>query len=276
MSNRILITGGTGFLAKALIKRLYKDNELVVVARNEGKLIELKQEYPDIEIITGDISDKFVAERACKGVDGIYHLAAFKHVSMAQIQPRECILSNVRGSMNILDMTLKHKPKFIIGISTDKAAQISGVYGATKMLMEKLFEDYEKINPDTKYRVVRYGNILYSTGSVLCKWRENMKQGKPIKLTDPLATRFYWTVDQAVDLIFECLEKAKDARPYIPKMKSIRMNDLLQAMMQKYGEVEVEYIGLQKGENMHEILVDGGVDSSMTPQYTIEEIKCLI
>ena len=277
MLNKFLITGGTGFLASELIARLYGGNsELTVVARNEGKLITLKQKYPKIKIITGDIADNYIAEKAIKGQDGVYHLAAFKHIGLAEVQARECVLNNVVGTLNVLAASKKYKTKFVLGISTDKAAQVSGVYGATKLLMERLFQDYERENPTTKYRVVRYGNILYSTGSVLCIWKDLIKKGKPVTVTDPFATRFYWTVSQAVDLIFECMEKAKDTKPYTPHMKGMRIKDLLEAMFKKYGEVDIEYIGLQPGENKHEKLTIDGLDSSQVPQYTVEEIIKMI
>lgn len=109
------------------------------------------------------------------------------------------------GSLNILEESLENKFDFVIGISTDKAAQVSGVYGASKLLMERLFCQFEAINNSTEYRIVRYGNVLYSTGSVLCKWRDLLSEGKEVIVTDPDATRFFWTRDQAVDLIFLAL-----------------------------------------------------------------------
>lgn len=272
---KYLVTGGTGFLGKELIKRL-KGNEIVVVARNEGKLIELKQESPEIEIVTGDIADNYVARKVVKGVDGIFHLAAFKHVGMAESQPKQCIQSNVSGSMALLQAIDQKPYKFIIGISTDKAAQVAGVYGATKLLMEKIFQQFEAYNPQTRYRIVRYGNVLYSTGSVLCKWKDALLNGKEIIVTDLEATRFYWTVDQAVDLIFECLDKAKDATPYVPAMKAMSIGNLLEAMQIKYGKAKrIKTIGLQTGENLAETM-DGKVFSNEVEQFTINEIKELI
>ena len=123
---------------------------------------------------------------------------------------------------------------FIISISTDKAAQVTGVYGATKFLMERLSKQYEKLNLDCQYRIARYGNVLYSTGSVLCKWKDLISQGKEVIVTEPEATRFFWTVDQALDLIMDCLENAKDSTPYCPDMKSMKIKNLLQAMIEKY------------------------------------------
>jgi UDP-N-acetylglucosamine 4,6-dehydratase/5-epimerase len=230
-----LITGGSGFLGIPLCDRVLKMGGRVrVIARDEGKLVELQQMYPEIEILTGDISDKFEVKQAMKGVNGVFHLAASKHVGIAEQQVRECVKSNTIGSMHILDESLETKPDFVLGISTDKAAQVAGVYGASKLLMERLFGQFERLNDDTKYRLVRYGNVLYSTGSVLCKWKDLLKEGKEIIITDPEATRFFWTVDQAVDLIFDCLETATTYEPHITKMKSMEMGDLLKAMANKY------------------------------------------
>ena len=173
-----LVTGGSGFLGVPLCKRiLEKGGKVRVLSRDEGKLIELKQQS-DVEILTGDISDKFEVKQAMVGVDGVFHLAASKHVGLAELQVRECIKTNTIGSMNILEESLETKPEFVLSISTDKAAQVAGVYGATKLLMERLHQQFERINKDTKYRIVRYGNVLYSTGSVLCKWKELLQQIK--------------------------------------------------------------------------------------------------
>lgn len=267
----ILITGCTGFLGSELLKRLYGTDSIRVVSRNEGKLVELKQKYPDIEILTGDIADDFIAERACLGVDTLYHLAAFKHVGLAETQPYECIRSNVLGTINVLE---HFKGKLFLAISTDKAAQVNGVYGATKYLMEHLVREFENTRPIT-YRIVRYGNVLYSTGSVLCKWKDLMQQGKEVIVTEPNATRFFWTIGQAVDHIFACIENSTDSTPYVPEMKAMSIGNLLEAMMQKYGRVPIKQIGLQAGENLHETM-DGKLFSDKVEQYTIDEIKELI
>ena len=276
-----LITGGSGFLGIPLCDRVLKlGGRVRVIARDEGKLVELQQMYPEIEILTGDISDKFEVKQSMKDVDGIFHLAASKHVGIAEQQVRECVKSNTIGSMHILDKSLITKPDFVLAISTDKAAQVAGVYGATKLLMERLFGQFERLNENTKYRIVRYGNVLYSTGSVLCKWKDLLKEGKEIIITEPKATRFFWTVDQAVDLIFDCMETAKTYEPHITKMKSMEMGDLLKAMAKKYlpssSELKVKEIGLQPGENKHEIITSEGLDSSKSERFTIDEIMEVI
>jgi len=276
-----LITGGSGFLGIPLCDRVLKlGGRVRVIARDEGKLVELQQIYPEIEILTGDISDKFEVKQAMKDVSGVFHLAASKHVGIAEQQVRECVKSNTIGSMHILDESLETKPDFVLAISTDKAAQVAGVYGATKLLMERLFGQFERLNENTKYRLVRYGNVLYSTGSVLCKWKDLLKEGKEVIITEPKATRFFWTVDQAVDLIFDCMETAKTYEPHITKMKSMEMGDLLKAMAKKYlpngSELKVKEIGLKPGENKHEIITSEGLDSSKSERFTVDEIMEVI
>jgi UDP-N-acetylglucosamine 4,6-dehydratase/UDP-glucose 4-epimerase len=277
----VLVTGGTGFLGKPLIKVLLSLGARVrTIARNEGKLIELSQMFPQVEILTGDISDPFDAKQAMKGVQAVFHLAASKHVGLAEKQVRECIKTNTIGTMNLLDSSLNEELEFFISISTDKAAQVAGVYGASKLLMERLHNQYEVLNPKCDYRIVRYGNVLYSTGSVLCKWKDLIEQDKPVTVTEPKATRFFWTVDQAIDLIFNCLENCDNTSPFVPDMKAMSIENLLQAMYQKYGkenqEQKINVIGLQPGENYHEKILENGPYSSEVEEFTIEEIKILI
>ena len=282
---KYLITGGAGFLGGELIERILdQGGDVVTVSRNEGKLIELKNQYKSrngrIEIHTGDICDDFTLPRLMQGITGVFHLAAFKHVGLAETQGRECIKSNVIGSMNVLEEAVKNDVKFVIGISTDKAAQVSGTYGATKYLMERMFTQFEQDYPQTKFRIVRYGNVLYSTGSVLCIWKDRLQKGEEIIVTDPAATRYFWTLNQAVDLIFDCMESATNSQFHFPSMKSMSMGNLLDAMAEKYlpegKELKVKTIGLQVGENLHEKISEDGLYSNEAEQFTIEEFKELI
>lgn len=273
----ILVTGGSGFLGKALIARLYKQNKIVVLSRNEGNLIALKQEFPSIHIVPGNVADSWTVRKALKDVNGVFHLAGFKHVGLAEQHVNECLQTNISGTRTLLHEASNVGLEFVIGTSTDKAAQVSGVYGASKLAMERLFAEAQGTHPQTKYRIVRYGNVLYSTGSVLCKWRDALQSGKPIIISDPQATRFYWTVEQAVDLLFECLDKAVDAKPYVPTMKAMRLWDILIAMQIKYGEATgLTTIGLQQGENQHERILENGPFSNEVERYTVEEITEMV
>lgn len=275
-----LVTGGGGFLGKPLVQNIFNQGGRVrALGRDEGTLVALKEKHPTVEIYTGDISDSFEVKQAMKGVNGVFHLAASKHVGLAEKFVRENIKINTIGSLNIYEQSLKQDLDFILAISTDKAAQVAGVYGATKLLMERLAKQFEDLNPTCKYRVVRYGNVLYSTGSVLCKWKDLIEAGKEVIVTEPRATRFFWTVEQAIDLIHDCMEHATDSTPYCPSMKSMSIENLLTAMVEKYGngqEIKITEIGLQPGENLHEKVLDQGPYSNEVVEFTIEEIKQLI
>jgi UDP-N-acetylglucosamine 4,6-dehydratase len=277
-----LVTGGGGFLGQPLVKHILNEGARVrIIGRDEGTLVMMKERHPSIEIHPGDISDEFEVKQAMKDVDGVFHLAASKHVGLAETFVRENLKSNVIGSFNIYEQSLKQDLDFVLAISTDKAAQVVGVYGATKLMMERLSKQYQNLNPNCEYRIVRYGNVLYSTGSVLCKWKDLIEQNKELIVTEPDATRFFWTVEQAIDLILDCMENAIDSTPYCPSMKSMSIKSLLGAMVEKYGNSNwesypIKIIGLQPGENFHEKVLDEGPFSNEVEQFTIEEIKELI
>lgn len=274
---RYLVTGGAGFLGKSLVRELMGMNCLVnVMSRNEGQLMvsdDIIRKFP------GDVANECDLIKASKGCDGIFHLAAFKHVTMAEDNVSTCISSNVIGSWNVLKLAQQsNQIKFVIGISTDKAVQISGVYGSTKFLMEKMFKEFEGFDINTKYRIVRYGNVLYSTGSVLCKWKDLLENGKDIKVTNPDSTRFYWTREQAVDLIFQCLDEAKSSTPFIPSMKSIKLGTLARAMLKKYGngKTDIKFTNLEGSENLHERILEMGPTSNEVDNFTFDEVMKMI
>jgi UDP-N-acetylglucosamine 4,6-dehydratase len=217
----------------------------------------------------GNIDDAFTIQKTMG--QSVYHLAALKGVDTAEREPRQCIKSNIVGTLNILEQSLITKPEFVIGISTDKAAQVVGVYGASKLCMERLYMEYSMINPDTKYRIVRFGNVLGSTSSFLTKWIPKLKRGEEIQITDPSMTRFFWTVKSAVNHIEDCLKFSVDATPYIPQMKGVSMGVVLQACMDVYGLATVKVIGNRNNsENFHETM--NGIDfSNQVEQWTKEE-----
>lgn len=270
---RIVIFGGSGYLGTALIKRLVEEQDatdITAVARNEGALVALKEKFPFIKIVVGDIADKWVVKKGMARADEVYLLAAMKHVGIADKEVKACINTNIIGAMNVIDESLVTEPEILVFVSTDKAGQPTGVYGCTKKIVERLIAEAETINLWTKYRVVRYGNVWDSTGSISTKWRPKMMRGEEVIITDPEASRFFWTVDEAVDLIFESIDKAEDATPYIPKMKAVKMGTVLEAMMDVYGKVPVKVIGLQPGENKVET-TDGVTFSDTAEQFTKEE-----
>jgi len=270
-NKNILLTGGSGYLAKALIPRLIGAEKITCVARNEGKLLEIKQQF-NVEILTGDISDRGFVERIMKGQNCIFHLAGFKHLPLAEQQSQECINTNVIGSKNILDASLYSEPDFIIGISSDKAYNPVSCYGMTKRLMEYLFAQYQRIKgtSKTEYRIVRYGNVLGSTGSVIPVWHKQGQAKENIKLTGNF-TRFFFSVDDAVNTLFDCLNKSKDATPFIPNMKAISVHSLAEIFTEHY-KVSIDFIGNRGGEKINEEIAEG-ITSDKVYQMSKTKIK---
>ena len=269
--SKTVVFGGSGFLGTHLIGHLIAmgTKNIVAVARNEGELVKLKEKY-DIEIIVGDICDLWVVKKAMKDATHVYLLSALKHVGLAETAVKSCISTNIIGCMNIVNESLITKPSLLMFISTDKASQPMGVYGCSKKIGEKLIAEAEIINPETQYRVVRYGNVWGSTGSISTKWIPKMRSGEEVIITDPEASRFFWTIDEAVRLIFECIRDAADSTPYIPNMKAVKMGVVLEACQEVYGNCPVKVIGLQQGENKVET-TDGIIFSDQVEQFTKEE-----
>ena len=268
---KYLITGGTGIVGRELCKRIIElGGNVIVLSRTEEKLKKLREQYNEIEVVVSDILDKTSIKESIRDVRGVFHLTALAQ-GMQSGKPIESINVNLLGSMNVLVESLN--VDFVLGVSSDKAVQISGNYGATKFLMEKLFGEFEEINPQTKYRIVRLGNVIYSTDSVLEKWRDKIQNNEEVIITEPKATRFFMTKERSVDMIFNCLEKSKD-------MKSTSMGNLLQAMSNKYlqkgNKLSVNEIGLQPNENLHERITENGLYTNEIEQYTIEELEEII
>ena len=275
---KYLVTGGTGVVGYELCSRILEmGGKVLVLSRTEEKLKKLQEKYNEIEILVSDILDKEVIKEAMKGVRGVFHLTALAQ-GMQSGKPIESINTNILGSMNVLVESLD--VDFVIGVSSDKVVQVSGNYGATKFLMERLFTEFEEINPETKYRVVRLGNVIYSVDSVLEKWKSRIKNNEEVIITEPTATRFFMTKEQSVDMIFNCLEKSNDSTPYFEDIKSTSMGNLLEAMSNKYlpegSKLSVKEIGLQPNENLHERLVENGPYTNEIEQYTIKELEEMI
>ncbi len=271
---KTVVFGGSGSLGHALIARLISmgRNNILSVSRNEASLVALKEKFPSIQIMVGDISDAWTVKSAMVDAEEVHVLSAMKHVGLAETSVNSCIMTNIIGLMNIINESLQTKPRVLMFISSDKAAQGNGVYGCSKKIGERLIAEAERMNPTTKYRVVRYGNVWGSNGSIITKWKPKLEKGEEVILTDPEASRFFWTMDEAVDLIFECITKAKNSDPFIPKMKAVTMGTVLEACMEVYGKSPVKVIGLQPGENKVET-TDGVVFSDQCEQFTKDEFK---
>ena len=261
----ILITGGTGSLGQALTRRLLESGvkTIRIFSRNENKQIEMESKFNDdrLRFLLGDIRDKERLVRATEGVDIVFHAAALKHVPKIEYNPFESIKTNVIGSQNVIDACLEANVKKAICIGTDKAVSPLNTYGATKLLMEKLFVTANNyLDPKkhaTKFIAVRYGNVLGSSGSVVPKFIEQIIAKKKITITDPNMTRYSLTMNEALDFIIDASQIAKGSEVFIPKLlKAYSIIDLKKALEELLNPTEEEIISVRLGEKMHEALLN--------------------
>jgi len=260
----ILITGGTGSLGKALTKRLLDLNAktIRIYSRNESKQIEMESDFDDkkLRFFVGDIRDSERLFTALEDVDVVFHAAALKHVPKIEYNPFESIKTNVIGSQNVIDNSLRQDVEKVVCVGTDKAVSPLNTYGATKLLMEKLFVSANNyVNPEkhkTKFVAVRYGNVLGSSGSVIPKFIELIKKNKPITITDANMTRFTITMNEALDFILKATETGSGSEIFIPKIKSYEMSTLVETLTELFGETKQEITGIRPGEKLHETLIN--------------------
>lgn len=260
---RIMITGGTGSLGKALTKRLltYDIEKLIIFSRNENAQVRMEREFSDprLRFFIGDVRDKERLLRAMEGVQIVFHAAALKHVPVIEYNPFEAIKTNVIGSQNVIDVCHTEKVEIAIGIGTDKAASPLNTYGATKLLMEKLFvtaSNYvDKTKHPTKFIALRYGNVLGSSGSVVPAFIEQISSKGKITITDPNMTRFSIIMNDAVDFIFNSIENCKGSETFVPKIKSYNIMDLKNALFDLVGKADVEITSARPGEKISEVLI---------------------
>lgn len=260
---KILITGGTGSLGNALTKRLLElDVDTVrIFSRDELKQSEMKSKFHDnrLRFLIGDIRDKERLFRAFEDIDIVFHAAALKQVPVAEYNPFEAVKTNVQGSQNIIDACLDNNVKMAIGIGTDKAVSPLNTYGATKLLMERIFVSANNYrgNRDIKFSCVRYGNVLGSRGSIVPLFLNQIKSGKKITITDPNMTRFNITMNEALELIFRSVENSKGGEVFVPKLKAYKVDDMKNAIVEYFNaKNETEIINVRPGEKHHEMLIN--------------------
>ena len=260
----ILITGGTGSLGRALTKKLLNSNveTIRIFSRNESKQIEMESDFddPKLRFFVGDVRDSERLFYALEDVDVVFHAAALKDVPKIEYNPFESIKTNVIGSQNVIDNSLRQNVEKVICIGTDKAVSPLNTYGATKLLMEKLFVSANNyINKEkhrTKFVAVRYGNVLGSSGSVIPKFIDMIKKGKPLSVTDPKMTRFTITMNEALEFVLNASITGRGSEIFIPKLKSYEMPILIEALSELCGKTEQEISGIRPGEKLHETLIN--------------------
>ena len=261
---KILITGGTGSLGQSLTKRLLATNvdTVRILSRNESKQVNMESEFNDkrLRFLIGDVRDFERLKTAFEDIDIVYHAAALKHVPVIEYNPFEAIKTNVQGSQNVIDASLSQDVERVICIGTDKAVSPLNTYGATKLLMEKLFVSANNFLNETRHRTkflaLRYGNVVGSSGSVIPKFIRMIKEGRKITITDSEMTRFSITMDQALDFILDCTTNGNASEIYIPKLKSYSILDVKDALFEIFGKTDFEEIGIRPGEKLHETLIN--------------------
>jgi len=255
----ILVTGGTGSFGRKFVEMALpalQPKRLIVFSRDELKQHDMAQQYrdePRLRFFLGDVRDKERLRRAFDGVDAVVHAAALKQVPTAEYNPFEYIKTNVMGAMNVVDAAIDAGVRRIVALSTDKAANPINLYGATKLCSDKIFiaaNSYAGAR-DTRFAVVRYGNVVGSRGSVIPLFLERRKTGV-IPITDERMTRFWITLEQGVELVCRALRRLHGGEIFVPKIPSTRIVDVARAIAPG---CRLEPVGIRPGEKLHEVMI---------------------
>ncbi len=267
----ILITGGTGSFGKKFTKMIlekYKPNKIIIYSRDELKQYEMSQDYSNkcMRYFIGDVRDANRLKKAMNDVDFVIHAAALKHVPIAEYNPMECIKTNIDGAQNVIDAAIDNRVKKVIALSTDKAANPVNLYGATKLVSDKLFVAANNLvgKRDITFSVVRYGNVLGSRGSVVPYFEKLIKNGtSSLPITDVKMTRFMITLEQGVNFVLKNFARMKGGEIFVPKIPSMKIVDLAKAMAP---ELPHDIVGIRPGEKLHEIMCPSD-DSHLTIEF---------
>lgn len=257
----ILITGGTGSFGNSFAKYVldhYKPEKLIIFSRDELKQYEMQQlfnedRYPQIRYFIGDVRDRDRLYRAFDGVDIVIHTAALKQIAIAEYNPLEVIKTNILGAANVIDAAIDRGVQKVVALSSDKAANPINLYGATKLCADKLFLAANSYSGkhNTRFCVVRYGNIVGSRGSVIPLLLKMRSKGV-LPITEPRMTRFWITLDQGIQFVLKSLERMQGGEVFVPKIPSMNLMDLAKAIDPA---CQTEFIGIRPGEKLHEVLV---------------------
>lgn len=270
-NKNILITGGTGSFGKRYTELLLKDyqpNKIIIYSRDELKQYEMAQVFDNecMRYFIGDVRDEKRLLKAMRGVDFVIHAAALKHVPIAEYNPMECIKTNIMGAQNVIDAALEANVKKVIALSTDKAANPVNLYGATKLASDKLFVAANNLTGgrETRFSVVRYGNVIGSRGSVVPFFQKLIHDGaKDLPITDERMTRFLITLEDGVNFVFKNFQRMQGGEIFVPKIPSMKITDLALALAP---ELPHKIIGIRPGEKLHEIMCPSD-DSHLTLEF---------
>jgi UDP-N-acetylglucosamine 4,6-dehydratase len=267
----ILITGGTGSFGKRYVRTIlerYRPRKLIIYSRDELKQFEMQQDFPQdcMRFFLGDVRDGARLIQAMNGVDYVIHAAALKQVPAAEYNPMECIKTNINGAQNVIQAALANNVAKVIALSTDKAANPINLYGATKLVSDKLFVAANNVagGHKTRFSVVRYGNVVGSRGSVVPFFRKQIAGGcEHLPITDPSMTRFWITVQQGVDFVLKNFARMQGGEIFVPKIPSVRVIDLARAMAPGLPH---KMVGIRPGEKLHEVMCPAD-DAHLTLEF---------
>ncbi len=267
----ILITGGTGSFGKKyiqLILQKFKPKKIIVLSRDELKQFEMQQTFnaPCMRYFIGDVRDEKRMHEAMEGVDYVIHAAAMKQVPAAEYNPMECIKTNIYGAENVIRAAISNNVKKIIALSTDKAANPINLYGATKLASDKLFVAANNMvgSRDTRFSVVRYGNVVGSRGSVVPFFEKLISEGATeLPITHEKMTRFMITLEEGVNFVLKNFERMQGGEIFIPKIPSMKMVELAKAMAP---DLPIKDIGIRPGEKLDEVMCPSD-DSHLTYEF---------
>ena len=269
-NSTILITGGTGSFGSAFVPmtlKKYNPKRIVIFSRDEMKQWEMAKLYKNdkrVRFFIGDVRDQARLARALDGIDYVIHAAALKIVPTIEYNPFECIKTNVNGAMNIIDVCIDEKVKKTVALSTDKASSPANLYGATKLVSDRLFTSAFRYSADDSvaFSVVRYGNVMGSRGSII-PFFSSLVNTKKIPITEKRMTRFMITLEQGVELIWKAFEDMKGGEIYVKKIPSMKIVDIAEAISHN---AKIELIGVRPGEKIHEQMISAE-DSPYTYEY---------
>jgi len=255
----VLVTGGTGSFGRRFVDHLVertRAKRIIVFSRDELKQAEMQAELhgdPRLRFFLGDVRDRERCYRALDGVDVLVHAAALKQIPMAEYNPFEVVRTNILGAQNLIDAAIDRGVEKVVALSTDKASSPLNLYGATKLVSDKLFVAGNAYVGErrTRFAVVRYGNVLGSRGSVVPLLRAAARSGR-VAITHTGMTRFWITLDQAVELVLQALADMRGGEIFVPKIPSMRVVDLAKAIAP---EAEIEIVGIRPGEKLHEEMI---------------------
>ena len=267
----ILITGGTGSFGKQYVETIlkrFKPKKIIIYSRDELKQFEMQQKFnaPEMRYFIGDVRDAERLSQAMRGADYVIHAAALKQVPAAEYNPMECVKTNIYGAQNVIKAAIENEVEKVIALSTDKAANPINLYGATKLVSDKLFVAANNITGGhrTRFSVVRYGNVVGSRGSVVPFFEKLIAEGaKEIPVTDPRMSRFWISLQDGVDFVLRNFERMQGGEVFVPKIPSMRITDLAEAIAPG---MPVKVIGIRPGEKLHEIMVPAD-DSHLTLEF---------